>query len=365
MHFTIQRETLIAALSRASVAAATKTTIPVLSCARFHVSDTHASITATDLEQQITETVEITGHEPGDFLLPVSQVLDIAKRIPKGAEIDIRSSGNTGVTIKSGRYHTTLNVLDPSDFPEYASGEYDCTFTVSSGDLKSAMQSVQFAMSTEETRYYLCGIHIHTDSDKLKFVATDGHRLALSRIVKPEMTGEMPSGVILPRSAVSNVLKMLDVADTVRVSLNSSRARFEFGFCTLETKLVDGTYPEYQRIIPRNNQNILTVSASSLDAAAQRVAAVGKEKSRPVKFGMSGETLNLTCQSDGDTATDSLDVTWTGEPMEIGFQARYVSDVLIQIKGNAICAFADGSSPVLISDDANEDVRFIVMPMRV
>ena len=365
MHFTIQRETLIAALSRAAVAAATKATIPVLSCARFQVSDTQASITATDLEQQITETVDVTGHEPGDFLIPVVQVLDIAKRLPKGAEVDIRSSGNTGVTIKSGRYHTTLNVLDPADFPEYSSGEYACTFTVSASVLKSAMQAVQFAVSTEETRYYLCGIHIHTDGDKLKFVATDGHRLALSRIVKPEMTGEMPGGVILPRKAVSDVLKMLDVADTVVVSLSESRARFEFGFCTLETKLIDGSFPDYERVIPRNNQHILTVSSSSLDATTQRVAAVGKEKSRPVKFEMNGETLNLTCQSEGDTATDSLDVTWTGEPMEIGFQARYVSDVLTQVKGNAICAFADNSAPVLISDDANEDVRFVLMPMRV
>lgn len=364
MHFTIQRETLISALSRASVAVATKTTIPVLSCAQFQVSDTQASITATDLEQQITETVEITGHEPGDFLIPVVHVLDIAKRLPKGADVDIRSSGNTSVTIKSGRYHTTLNVMDPADFPEYSSGEYDCAFTVSASGLKSAMQAVQFAVSTDESRYYLRGVHIHTDGDKLKFVATDGHRLALSRIVKPEMKGEMPGGVILPRKAVSDVLKMLDVADTVSVSLSESRARFEFGFCTLETKLIDGSFPDYERVIPRNNQNILTVSAASLDATTQRVAAVGKEKSRPVKFEMNGETLNLTCQSEGDTATDSLDVTWTGEPMEIGFQARYVSDVLTQVKGNAICAFADSSAPVLISDDANEDIRFVIMPMR-
>lgn len=365
MHFTTQREHLLTALTRASVAAAQKTTIPALSYARFQVTETHASITATDLEQQITETIEITGHEAGDFLLPVSQVLDIAKRIPKGAEIDIRSSGNTAITIKSGRYHTTLVVLDPSDFPEYASGEYDCSFTVAAGDLKNAMQAVQFAISTEETRYYLGGIHIHTDGDKLKFVATDGHRLGLSRIVKPEMTGELPGGVILPRSAVANVLKLLDVADTVRVSLNNSLARFEFGFCTMETKLIDGSFPDYERIIPRNNTSILTVSAASLDATTQRVAAVSKEKTRPVKFNMNGETLNLTCQSDGDAATDSLDVTWTGEPMEIGFQARYISDVLTQIRGNAICAFADSSAPVLISDDANPDVRFIVMPIRL
>ena len=365
MHFTISRESLISTLSRAAVAVATKATIPVLSCARFQVSDMQASITATDLEQQITETVEITGHEPGDFLIPVVQVLDIAKRLPKGVEVDIRSSGNTAVTIKSGRYHTTLAVLDPSDFPEYASGEYACTFTVSASGLKSAMQAVQFAVSTEESRYYLCGIHIHTDGDKLKFVATDGHRLALSRIVKPEMTGEMPSGVILPRSTASNVLKMLDVSDTVRVSLNSSRARFEFGFCTLETKLVDGTFPEYNRVIPSGNQNKLTVSSDTLDATVQRVAAVSKEKSRPVKFSVGGDTLTLNCTHDGNTAEDVIDVAYEGEPLEIGFQARYIADVLTQVRGNAICLFRDGSSPVLICDDANEDVRFIVMPMRV
>ena len=365
MHFTISRESLISTLSRAAVAVATKATIPVLSCARFQVSDMQASITATDLEQQITETVEITGHEPGDFLIPVVQVLDIAKRLPKGVEVDIRSSGNTAVTIKSGRYHTTLAVLDPSDFPEYASGEYACTFTVSASGLKSAMQAVQFAVSTEESRYYLCGIHIHTDGDKLKFVATDGHRLALSRIVKPEMTGEMPSGVILPRSTASNVLKMLDVSDTVRVSLNRSRARFEFGFCTLETKLVDGTFPEYNRVIPSGNQNKLTVSSDTLDATVQRVAAVSKEKSRPVKFSVGGDTLTLNCTHDGNTAEDVIDVAYEGEPLEIGFQARYIADVLTQVRGNAICLFRDGSSPVLICDDANEDVRFIVMPMRV
>lgn len=365
MHFTIQRESLISVLSRASVAAATKTTLPILQYARFQITEAQASITATDLEQQVTETVDITAHEPGDFLLPVSQVLDIAKRLPKGVEVDIRSSGNTGVTIKSGRYHTTLAVLDPSDFPEYASGEYDCTFTVSAGDLKSAMQAVQFAVSTEETRFYLCGIHIHTDGDKLKFVATDGHRLALSRIVKPEMTGEMPDGVILPRAVVSNVLKMLDAADTVRVSLNSSLARFEFGFCTLETKLVDGTYPEYQRVIPNGNNNKLTVSAGSLDATVQRVAAVSKEKTRPVKFSVGGDMLTLNCTHEGNTAEDVIDVAYEGEPLEIGFQARYMADVLTQVRGNAICLFRDGSSPVLICDDANEDVRFVVMPVRI
>ena len=365
MHFTIQREHLLTALTRASVAVAQKTTIPALSYARFQVTETHASITATDLEQQITETIEVTGHEAGDFLLPVSQVLDIAKRIPKGAEIDIRSSGNTAITIKSGRYHTTLAVLDPSDFPEYTSGEYDCSFTVAAGDLKNAMQAVQFAISTEETRYYLGGIHIHTDGDKLKFVATDGHRLGLSRIVKPEMTGELPGGVILPRSAVANARKLLDVADTVRVSLNNSLARFEFGFCTMETKLIDGSFPDYERVIPRNNDRKLVAASRSLDAAIQRVAAVSKEKSRPVKLSMEGDTLNLSCTHDGDTASDVLDVSYDGEPMSIGFQARYMADVLTQVKGNAICLFGAEGSPVLISDDANADVRFVVMPVRI
>ena len=158
---------------------------------------------------------------------------------------------------------------------------------------------------------------------------------------------------------------MLDVADTVRVSLNSSRARFEFGFCTLETKLVDGAYPEYNRVIPSGNQNKLTVSSGTLDATVQRVAAVSKEKSRPVKFSVSGNTLTLNCTHDGNTAEDVIDVAYEGEPLEIGFQARYMADVLTQVRGNAICLFRDGSSPVLICDDANEDVRFVVMPVRI
>lgn len=365
MHITIERTALVTVLTRASQFSDARGTIPVLGYALFTATDSGLTSTATILEQQITDRAECQTEAAGSALIPVAQVLDIAKKLPREAVITIRTT-DTRLTIKSGSYSSHVALVDTRDFPVMPETEYECSFTVDASVLRHSLERVSFAMSSEETRYFLCGVFIHTDGEKLKFCATDGHRLAVSRIVRPDITGEFDKGVIVPRKLVTDIVRLLDGAGEVTVRLSGNRIMFDLGFCRVEGKLIDGNFPEYQRVIPKTNGNIVTLPTRQFNDAVQRVSVVSKDRSKPVKIILDSGEMTITCDQDGNSAEDKISVEYEKDQLTIGFQARYISDVLSGFVGNSVWKFGDGSgSPAVVMDSGNEDILCVLMPVRV
>jgi DNA polymerase-3 subunit beta len=239
--------------------------------------------------------------------------------------------------------------------------------------LRGLIDRTRFAISTEETRYYLNGIYLHaveSDGHKmLRAVATDGHRLARVEEALPEGAETIP-GVIIPRKTVAELRKLLDEASgAVEIGLSDTRIQFKVGTITLTSKLIDGTFPEYDRVIPRDNDKVLTVGKKDFADAVARVAAISSERSRPVKIALQKDLLTLSAASpEQGTAVEELDgdrVQYTSSPLEIGFQARYLNDITDQITDQVEFRFADGSAPTIVRDAADESALYVLMPMRV
>lgn len=364
MHIKISRTNLLTILTRASQFSESRGTVAVLGYALFTTTETGITSTATTLEQQITDTIDCEVISAGSVLVPVSQVLDITKRLPKDATVDIKATEKR-LTIKSGSYQSHVSLMDTADFPAISAQDYPCSFTVPASVLRRCFDRVAFAISTEETRYYLNGVYIHTDGGKLKFCATDGHRLALTRIVQPEMTGEFSEGVIIPRKLVTDISRILDGDAPVTVRISQSRVMFDFGYCRVEGKLVEGTFPEYDRVIPRHNENTVTIPSRVMSDTVMRVATVNPLKSKPVKIEITEGSVNISCSHEGNEASDVISTEYENNPLTIGFQARYIADVLAGFVGDSVWMFADSSAPAVIRDTGDEDVLCVLMPMRI
>lgn len=363
MKLTITRENLLAVSSRAASFTSRKNITPILSYALVSADDDRLTICATDMEKQIVESVEAEISITGEVVIPVAQVAEIAKKLPIGALVDI-SCDDATVTIKSGKYKTKLNTLPVADFPALNESETTCSFEVPASTLKTQLQNVMFAMSSEETRYYLCGVHIHTDGEKLKFVATDGHRLAVSRITGLDIKGNLSEGVIVPRAVVSDIVRLLDGNSPVKIYLSDTRIIFQIANATITVKLIDGKFPEYRRVIPRGNDKTVVISPE-ISKVIDRVAAVSDQRSKPVKFTFGDNEITLSCEDGGgNTASDRMDIEGS-IAIDIGFQAKYVLDMLSSVKGNSVWSFADSSAPTVVKDSDNDDVLFVIMPMRV
>lgn len=364
MHLTATREHLLGAATRAASFTNRKNTMPILSYALLTVTDT-ATFTATDLERQIVDVFEADIHDAGSVVLPIIPILDIVKKLPKGAVIDLRQT-DTGITIKSGRYVTHMSTLPVDDYPVFATFDPTITLSLEAGVLRDRLNAVSFAMSNEETRFYLNGVYVHTDGEKLKFVATDGHRLALSRIVGAQIEGDLAKGIIIPRQTVGDIARLLEGDNTVTIRASDSRITFHVGSAVITSKLVDGAFPDYQRVIPKHDHRVMRVPASVMSHTVERVAAVSSERSRPVKFTLGVEDVVLSCTDPhGNTAEDVISAEIKGEPLDIGFQARYVQEVMAQISGESIWKFGDSGSPAVLTDGSNSDFMAVLMPMRV
>jgi DNA polymerase-3 subunit beta len=246
-------------------------------------------------------------------------------------------------------------------------------FSLSAQQLRGLIDRTRFAISTEETRYYLNGIYLHVaDSEGtrvLRAVATDGHRLARVEEPLPEGAGGMP-GVIIPRKTINELRKLLDeVSGGVELALSDTRIQFHVDSIQLTSKLIDGTFPEYERVIPRGNDKVLRVGKKDFADAVGRVAAISAERSRPVKLTLQRDLLTLSAASpEQGTASEELDaerVKYESSPLEIGFQARYLNDITDQIEGDVEFCFADGSAPTVVRDAGDSSALYVLMPMRV
>ncbi|TJX00010.1 MAG: DNA polymerase III subunit beta, partial [Mesorhizobium sp.] len=275
------------------------------------------------------------------------------------------------MTVTSGRSSFRLQCLPQSDFPELSAGSFSHIFRLDSVALKGLIEKTQFAISTEETRYYLNGIYLHThDADgklKLRSVATDGHRLARAEIDAPAGSEGMP-GIIIPRKTVSELQKLVDDPDiAVTTELSDTKIRFTIGSVVLTSKLIDGTFPDYQRVIPTGNDKKLIIDRQSFAAAVDRVSTISSERGRAVKLSIGEGQVTLAVNNpDSGSATEELAADYSSDAIEIGFNAKYLLDVAAQLTGTeAKFMLADAGSPTLIHDMADETTLYVLMPMRV
>lgn len=374
MKFKVDRAILLKALAHVQSVVERRNTIPILANVMIAVRDGKLTLTATDMEIAIVEDVAADSSRNGACTAPAATLYEIVRKLPDGAVVELDCpGGDAQLALRAGRYATSLVVLPTDDFPSMTAGTLPHKFALQAQTLRSLIDRTRFAISTEETRYYLNGIYIHqTEADGakvLRAVATDGHRLARVEEPLPEGAGAMP-GVIVPRKTVGELRKLLDeVSGEVEVALSDTRIQFRVGTVRLTSKLIDGTFPEYERVIPRDNDKVLRVGRQDFAEAVARVAAISSERSRPVKMSLARDLLVLSASSpEQGTASEELDgerVEYAAGPLEIGFQARYLNDITDQIKEKVEFRFSDGAAPTVVLDSADASALYVLMPMRV
>jgi len=372
MKLTIERGALLKSLAHAQSVVERRNTIPILANVMLRVEDGRLSFAATDMDIGIIESVASESTAPGATTAPAHTLYEIARKLPEGAQVHIESSGGNGqLKLRSGRSTFTLSSLPTEEFPVISGGEMPHEFRLPARELRSLIDRTRFAISTEETRYYLNGIYLHatevSDVPLLRSVATDGHRLARVEIPLPEGAAGMP-GVIVPRKAVNEVRKLIDeINDEVAIGLSETKISFRFNDVVLISKLIDGTFPDYERVIPSANEKLLEFDRREFQAAVDRVSTISSEKSRAVKLAINGRTLTLSASSaENGTATEEVEVSYNADPLEIGFNSRYLLDIAQQIEGDvAEMALADAASPTIIRDQSDTSALYVLMPMRV
>ena len=373
MKLKVDRSTLLKALAHVQSVVEKRNTIPILANVMLEAKDVRLTLTATDMEIAIVEEVPATSVANGRCTAPAATLYEIVRKLPEGAEIELTLTPAGQLALRAGKYATSLNILPVEDFPQMTAGSLPHEFHLPSHTLRGLIDRTRFAISQEETRYYLNGIYLHAaDADgarMLRAVATDGHRLARVQEDLPEGAGKIP-GVIVPRKTVNELRKLIDeVSGDVAIGLSETRIQFRAAGLTLTSKLIDGTFPDYERVIPRDNDKVLRVGRKDFSDAVGRVSAISAERQRPVKLTLSKDLLKISATSpEQGTAEEELDgdrVTYASTPLEIGFQARYLNDITEQIKGQVEFRFSDGSAPTVVQDASDATALYVLMPMRV
>jgi DNA polymerase-3 subunit beta len=372
MRVILERSNLLKSLNHVHRVVERRNTIPILSNVLLKADGGSLEMKATDLDLEVTEAVGANVEQAGATTVPAHLLYDIVRKLPEGAEVMLKlEESGSSMSIVSGRSNFRLQCLPQADFPELSAGNFSHIFRMDSTALKDLIEKTQFAISTEETRYYLNGIFFHThEADgalKLRAVATDGHRLARAEIEAPAGAEGMP-GIIVPRKTVSELQKLVDDPHVaVTVELSDTKIRFTIGSVVLTSKLIDGTFPDYQRVIPTSNDKTLTIDRQSFAQAVDRVSTISSERGRAVKLSIADGQVVLTVNNpDSGSATDEIPADYDADPLEIGFNARYLLDVAAQLTGSeARFRLADAGSPTIIEDTADERTLYVLMPMRV
>lgn len=371
MRVKLERTALNRALSHVHRVVERRNTIPILSNVLLQASDGMLRLKATDLDIEVIESVPADVSVDGGTTAPAHTFNDIVKKIPEGAEIELAlDQGSSTMTLSAGRSRFSIQTLPAADFPDIATAEFPHSFSLTAGQVRQLIDKTQFAISNEETRYYLNGIYLHApegDTPLLRAVATDGHRLAQYEMACPDGAAGMP-GIIIPRKTVGEVQRLIeDDEAAIGIELSDAKIRFTIGAVVLTSKLIDGTFPDYERVIPRNNEKILNVDRSSFAAAVDRVSTISTERGKAVKLSIGPDLVHLSVNNpESGTANEEVAAAYADDPIDIGFNARYLLDITDRLTGDqASMRFADPGSPTLVEDPSDGAALFVIMPMRV
>jgi DNA polymerase III subunit beta len=380
MKLTIERAALLRALGHVQSVVERRTTIPILSNVLLRAEGGQLALSATDMDLEIVERVPASVARDGVTTAPAHTLYDIVRKLREGAQVELETPGGAGggrneLALRSGRSTFTLACLPPEDYPVMAAGDLPYHFVLSAAELRALIDRTRFAISTEETRYYLNGIYLHaTKSNEvpvMRAVATDGHRLARVEMTAPEGAAGMP-GIIIPRKAVLELRKLVEEGDEeVQIGLGETKVRCAVGTAALTSKLIDGTFPDYDRVIPAGNDKVLEVECKPFAEAVDRVSTISTERSRAVKLAVDRGNLVVSATSpENGSAVEELEVRYQSTPLEIGFNSRYLLDITDQIAGEYVqFQMADAGSPTILRDSAPEangvSALYVLMPMRV
>ncbi|AQS41852.1 MAG: DNA polymerase III subunit beta [Candidatus Tokpelaia hoelldobleri] len=373
MRITVDRTNLLKSLGRVHRVVERRNTIPILSNVLIDAEGGQVQFRATDLDLEVTETTASQIETAGSTTVPAHLLHDIIRKLPDGGEVMLALNPDGGaVSVVSGRSNFRLQALPKADFPSLNAGTFSHAFDLEAPLLKRLIDCTQFAISTEETRYYLNGIYFHSieveGTAKLRAVATDGHRLAQADCIAPQGAEGMP-GVIIPRKTVGELQKLLgeELEVPVRVEVSDAKIRFTVGSVVLTSKLIDGTFPEYQRVIPSGNDKKLVAKCAAFAAAVDRVSTISSDRGRAVKLAITPDQITLSVNNpDSGSAEDQLGVDYQSDAIEIGFNSRYLLDITNQLSGeDVVFMLADAGSPTLIRDMQAADALYVLMPMRV
>ena len=372
MKVTLERNHLLKSLGHVHRVVERRNTYPILANVLFKAVDGRVDLRATDLDIEVTERVPAMVGTAGTTTVPAHTLYEIVRKLADGAEVRLETDGNEQMVLTSGRSRFNLACLSPDSFPDLKSGTFTHSFDMPAAALRELIERTQFAISTEETRYYLNGIYIHTleinGKPVLRAVATDGHRMARAETEAPAGSKGMP-GIIVPKKTVSEIQKLLDGAEgDVTVEVSDTKIRFTLGGVILLSKLIEGTFPDYDRVTPKNNDKEMSVDRAAFATAVDRVSTIASDRGgKAVKLAMREGQLELSVTNpDHGTASEELAVSFEPESFEIGFNARYLLDIVGQIRSeNAIFLFNDAGSPTLVREDGDANALYVLMPMRV
>ena len=372
MKFSIERNALLKAVGQAQSVVERRNTIPILANVLIEAEGDQVSFRATDLDIEVVDEAPAKVERSGATTVSAVMLHEIVRKLPDGALVTLTDDGASGrLTVEAGRSNFSLATLPREDFPVMASSEYEANFVCPAPVLRRLFDKSKFAISTEETRYYLNGVYMHVadaaGGQVLRCVATDGHRLARIDASLPAGAEALP-GVIVPRKTVGEMRKLLDDDDAeIAVSVSETKVRFAAPGITLTSKVIDGTFPDYTRVIPGGNTRRLEVDAAEFAKAVDRVATVSSERSRAVKLSLDEDRLVLSVNApDSGAAEEELAVAYGDEALEIGFNAKYLLEIASQVdRENAVFLFNSAGDPTLMREGNDETAVYVVMPMRV
>jgi DNA polymerase-3 subunit beta len=367
MKATIERATLLKSLGHVQSVVERRNTIPILSNVLIEArEDGSLRLMATDLDLQVDESVPANVSQPGATTVSAHTFFDIVRKLPEGSQVELTAAEGK-MQVIAGRSRFNLSTLPRDDFPVIAEGELPTQFELPAATLRQVIEKTRFAISSEETRYYLMGIFLHVVDDQMRAAATDGHRLARVTIPKPDGADGMPD-VIIPRKAVAELYRLLEeVEGTVEISLSPTKVRFGLGSAILTSKLIDGTFPDYNRVIPTGNDKLLKLDPKSFSAGVDRVSTIASEKTRAVKMSVDRDKITLSVTSpENGLATEEIPADYGSDGIEIGFNARYLLDILGEIDGDTVeVHLADAAAPTLLRENDKSNALYVLMPMRV
>ena len=372
MKLSIERSALLKAVSQAQSVVERRNTIPILANVLIEAEREHVLFRATDLDIEVLDKAIAQIEQTGATTVSATTLHEIVRKLPEGSLVTLNNNPTKGrLIVEAGRSIFSLATLPKEDFPVMANSEYAANFSAPATLLRRLFDKSKFAISTEETRYYLNGVYMHSAESEggqvLRCVATDGHRLASVETDVPTGASDLP-GVIVPRKTVGELRKLLDNDDVqIAVSVSETKVRFATPEITLTSKVIDGTFPDYARVIPQGNTRKMEVDANEFAKAVDRVSTVSSERSRAVKLSLDEDRLILSVNSpDNGTAEEELAVSYADEKLDIGFNAKYLQEIASQVdRENAVFFFNSSGDPAMMREGNDTSAIYVVMPMRV
>lgn len=366
MRFILERDILLAPLQALSGIVDRRQGTPILGQVLIIADEASVTLCGTDMEVELRVLVDRPVEEPGETTLPGRKLLDICRSLPVGARIDIGLVG-TLAGLRSGRSRFSLQTLPPSEFPTMHAFAPVQTLSVPGRLFRMLLEETQFAMAQQDVRYYLNGLLLELGSGRMRAVATDGHRLALKNLAC-DCKGESPMQVIVPRKAVAELCKMLaGVDDDVQLSVGTNHVQVHAGSSTLTSKLIDGRYPDYDRVLPTSTDKVVVADREALRSGLARSSILSQDRIKGVSLSLEPDLLRASAQNaDREEAEEEIPVSYSGEPLMIGFNVSYLIDVLGAVKTDTVhLAFKDVSTGCVIQPAGEADALYVVMPMRV